>query len=158
MIAVIGDTHLPRGARRLPETCLRLLEQAALIVHVGDFTARSVLEELRELAPVAAVYGNVDEPALRAELPERLVVEAEGVRIGLVHDAGPGTGRHERLRAWFPGCDVVAYGHSHLPELARSGGTWLVNPGSPTERRRAPGHTMAVVTQRAPELVDLDPA
>jgi uncharacterized protein len=96
----------------------------------------------------------MDEPALRAALPPRLVVEAEGLRIGLLHDAGPTAGRHERLRAAFPDCDVVAYGHTHMPELARAGDTWIVNPGSPTERRRAPEHTM-IVLDGEPQLVSL---
>jgi uncharacterized protein len=126
-----------------------------LIVHVGDFTAASVLDDLRTRAAVAAVHGNVDEPSLRQTLPERLVVEAGGVRIGLVHDAGARAGRYERLREWFPGCDVVAYGHTHMPEVARSDGVWIVNPGSPTERRRAPTHTMVVLAGPAPELVEL---
>ncbi len=101
------------------------------------------------------MHGNVDEPALRRALPERLVVEAGGVRIGLVHDAGVRAGRHERLRAWFPDCDVVAYGHTHMPEVTWSDGTWIVNPGSPTERRRAPAHTMAVLAGPTPDLVEL---
>lgn len=134
---------------------MRLLERADLVVHVGDFTALSVLDELRDLAPVAAVHGNMDEPALRGTLPERLVVEAEGLRIGLVHDAGPARRRHERLLAAFPGCDVVAYGHSHLPEVTRVEDTWVVNPGSPTERRRAAAHTMVVVAAGRPEVVEL---
>jgi putative phosphoesterase len=125
-------------------------------VHVGDFTASSVLEELRELGPVEAVHGNMDEPALRRALPERAIVDAERMRIGLVHDAGPTSGRHERLAGRFGGCDLIAYGHSHVPELARAGETWIVNPGSPTERRRAPSHTMVVVSAGVPELVHLD--
>lgn len=133
-----------------------MLESADLVLHVGDFTALSVLEELRELAPVEAVHGNMDEPALRHALPERTIVEAEGMRIGLVHDAGRAAGRHDRLLAGFGGCDLVAYGHSHVPELACLGETWIVNPGSPTERRRAPAHTMAVVRAGEPELVFLD--
>jgi uncharacterized protein len=102
---------------------------------------------------VHAVRGNMDEPALRSALPERLVVEAEGLRIGLVHDAGLPPGRAERLVRWFPECDVIAYGHSHLPEIGRSGPTWIVNPGSPTERRRAPAHTMVAIRGGVPELV-----
>ena len=97
----------------------------------------------------------MDEPALMAALPERLVAEAEGLRIGLVHDAGPRRGRHERLRAAFPDCDLIVYGHSHEPEVALAGGTWIVNPGSPTERRRASAHTMAVVEAGVPRLVEL---
>ena len=115
-----------------------------------------MLEELRELAPVEAVQGNMDEPALQAVLPERAILDAEGMRIGLIHDAGRRAGRHNRLLRGFVGCDLVAYGHSHVPELARAGETWIVNPGSPTERRRAAAHTMVVVRAGAPELVRLD--
>jgi putative phosphoesterase len=114
-----------------------------------------VLEELREFAPVEAVHGNMDEPALKAELPERRVVEAEGLHIALVHDPGPSTGRPERLREWFPTCGFIAYGHTHAPEVARVHGAWIVNPGSPTERRRAPAHTMVVVRNGRPELLEL---
>jgi hypothetical protein len=133
-----------------------VLRASSLILHVGDLTSRATLSALELIAPVRAVHGNMDEPELRAELPDRRIVEAEGLRIGLVHDAGPAGGRHERLLGWFPGCDVVAYGHTHVPELARSGGMWIVNPGSPTERRRAPNHSLAVVRGGAPELVVLD--
>jgi uncharacterized protein len=146
---------MPRGARRLPDECRRLLEAADLIVHVGDLTGAEMLEELRRLGPVAAVHGNMDEPALKAALPERLVVEAEGLAIGLVHDPGPAAGRHERLAAGFPGCHLVTYGHTHLPEVTKAGEAWIVNPGSPTERRRAPARTMAVVERGEPRLVVL---
>jgi uncharacterized protein len=135
---------------------VRLLEEASLIVHVGDFTSATVLAELRAFAPVAAVHGNMDDLELKAALPERLVVQAGGTRIGLVHDGGRAQGRSERLAAAFPDCGIVAYGHSHWPEIAREGRTWLVNPGSPTERRRAPAHTMAVLRDGHPELVRLD--
>jgi uncharacterized protein len=125
-------------------------------VHTGDFTAIGVLDELRSLGPpVAAVQGNMDEPALRETLPLRVVVEAEDVRLGVVHDAGPARGRSERLLELFPGCDVVVYGHSHLPVLEAVGGRWIVNPGSPTERRRASAHTVAVVEEGVPRLVEI---
>ena len=156
MIALLGDTHMPRGSRALPDGCLRVLEAADLILHTGDLTGDSVLALLEAYAPVRAVQGNMDEWPLRERLPERVTVEAEGLRIGLVHDAGPAAGRHARLRAWFPACEIVAYGHTHQPEIARGEGVWIVNPGSPTERRRAPGHTMAVVRDGSPELVALD--
>jgi uncharacterized protein len=135
---------------------VEILRQASVIVHTGDLTAAAVLDELSSLAPVEAVGGNMDAPELRARLPERRIVEAEGLRVGVVHDAGPAAGRAERLAGWFPGCDLAAYGHTHLPELARHGDLWVVNPGSPTERRRAPGHTMAVVRDGEPLLVRLD--
>jgi putative phosphoesterase len=153
VLALVGDTHLPRGSRRLPDACLALLREASLVVHLGDFTAAPVLEDLRALAPVAAVHGNMDEWPLREALPERLVVEAEGLTIGLVHDPGPAPGRHERLRRLFPDCGLVAYGHTHLPEATLVDGVWFVNPGSPTERRRAPSHTMAVLREGTPEIV-----
>lgn len=133
-----------------------MLQAASLVLHVGDFTAASVLADLEAIAPVAAVRGNMDDAALRALLPERRVVQAEGLRIGLVHDPGPVAGRHERLLRWFPDCSVVAYGHTHVPEVTRAGETWVLNPGSPTERRRSPSHSLAVVRAGAPDLVVLD--
>jgi uncharacterized protein len=156
VIALLGDTHMPRGGRTLPDGCLRVLDAADLVLHVGDFTDDSVLALLEAYAPVHAVRGNMDGWPLRERLPERVTVEAEGLRIGLVHDAGPAARRHARLRGWFPGCGLVAYGHTHLPEVAFADGVWIVNPGSPTERRRASGHTMAVVREGRPELVSLD--
>jgi uncharacterized protein len=133
-----------------------VLRASSLILHVGDFTSLSVLSALERLAPVQAVHGNMDDPELRAALPDRRVVEAAGLRIGLVHDAGPVRGRHGRLLGWFPACDVIAYGHTHVAEVVRPGGAWIVNPGSPTERRRSPSHSLAVVRHGAPELVVLD--
>ena len=84
----------------------------------------------------------MDWPDLRAVLPRSHVVEAGGARIGVIHDPGPRAGRAERLAARFPGCGAVIYGHTHMPELTLHGETWVLNPGSPTERRRAPTHTM----------------
>lgn len=128
-------------------------------MHAGDFTAVPVLEELRELAPVEGVVGNMDEPALRELLPERRVVEVEGARLGIVHVAGPRVGRGERLVSKFPGCDTVVYGHTHVPEVSRVGDVWVLNPGSPTERRGAPAHAMLMLAidsgQIRPELVTL---
>jgi uncharacterized protein len=155
MIALLGDTHLPRGTRRLPDECLRLLAESEAMLHVGDFTEASVLETLRELGPVHGVHGNMDEWPVREALPKRLVTEIGGLRIGLVHDAGTAPSRHARLRAWFPGCALIAYGHTHEPEATLVDGVWIVNPGSPTERRTAPEHTMAVIEEGVPLLVSL---
>jgi putative phosphoesterase len=150
---------MPRGARRLPVECLQLLAASDLILHAGDVVAAGVLEELARLAPLEAVRGNMDEPALQAALPEQQVVEVEGRRIGMVHEAGPAAGRAERLVARFPGCDGVAYGHTHVPEVTRHGSTWILNPGSPTERRRAPARAMIVLevgrSGFRPRLVEL---
>jgi uncharacterized protein len=138
------------------------LRAADLIVHGGDFSAASVLEELRALGPpVHAVHGNADEPALRAALPKELVVEVEQARIGVVHIPGPAAGREERLVRRFPDCDAVVFGHTHLPVVARHGRVWLLNPGSPTERRRGPFHSflrLRVAGRRiSPELVEIRP-
>jgi putative phosphoesterase len=150
---------MPRGSRRLPDECLRELAASDLILHAGDVVSASVLEELRALAPVEAVHGNMDEPALKAALPETRVVELAGARIGMVHEPGPAAGRAARLRARFPDCDAVIYGHTHLPEVTRQGSTWILNPGSPTERRRAPSRTMIVIEagggRLEPRLVEL---
>lgn len=111
-----------------------------------------VLHELEQLAPVAGVFGNNDEPALVELLPERRVVELEGVRLGMVHDAGRRAGRAGRLAGQFPGCDAVVYAHSHVPEATCEGGFWLLNPGSPTDRRRAPARSMLELTLNAGEI------
>jgi putative phosphoesterase len=136
---------MPRGARRLPRACLEALERADHVLHGGDLVAASVLEELSAIAPVDAVAGNMDDATLQAALPARRTVEIEGVRIGMVHDGGPRLGREERLRRAFPACGAVIYGHTHVPQLERHGDVWIVNPGSPTERRGAPRHSMALL-------------
>ena len=160
-LAVIADTHLPRGSRRLPDECVRRLRSADLILHAGDFCTVEVLRELEHYAPVLGVFGNNDEPALAELLPERRVVEVEGARIGMLHDAGRPERRARRLDGMFRGCRAVVYGHSHVPELARGDSLWLLNPGSPTERRRAPARSMTeiVATPRAfrPRLVTFSP-
>jgi putative phosphoesterase len=160
LIAVIADTHLPRGSRRLPAACVERLRAADLVLHAGDLTSAAFLEELRALGPpVLAVYGNMDEPALREALPKELVVEAEEARIGMVHIPGPAVGREARLSARFPECDAVVYGHTHIPQVELVEGRWILNPGSPTERRRAPRHTLIElhVTGKVlqPRLIDL---
>lgn len=160
LVGAISDTHLPRGARRLPEACLERLRRADLILHGGDLSTVALLEELRALGPpLRAVWGNADELALRELLPKELVVEAGGARIGMVHVPGPAAGREERLVRRFPGCDAVLYGHTHLPALERHGDVWLLNPGSPTERRRGPFHSMLLLEigngEVRPDLVRL---
>ena len=156
MIALIGDTHLRDGLGRLPAGCVELIDRADHVLHVGDLVTLPVLLELRAYGEVTAVRGNVDDAEVAGKLPERAIVEAEGVRFGLVHDPGVAAGRHDRLREWFPGCDAIAYGHTHQPGIARSGRTWILNPGSPTQRRRAPTHTMIVIEAGEPVLVDLE--
>jgi uncharacterized protein len=160
-LAIIADTHLPRGSRRLPDECIRTLARADLILHGGDFSTLAVLRELEGYAPVVGVVGNNDEPALVELLPERRIVELAGVRIGMVHHAGRRAGRGARLARMFPECDAVVYAHSHMPEVEREGRVWIVNPGSPTERRRAPARSMVeAVTHQGvfrPKLVTFRP-
>jgi putative phosphoesterase len=150
---------MPRGTRRLPAECLRRLESADLILHAGDVVGASVLAELEQLAPVEAVAGNMDEPALLAALPERRVVDVADARLAMVHVAGPAAGRGDRLARAFPGCDAVVYGHTHVPEVTRAGDLWVLNPGSPTERRGAQAHFMLMLEvvsgEIRPELVTL---
>jgi putative phosphoesterase len=117
---------------------------AGLTIHLGDFSELDVLEELRQLGPLAAVHGNVDSVELRRELPEQLSLELEGVTLGMLHDAGPARGRLERMRARFPDADAVLFGHSHMPLHETRDGFQIFNPGSPTERRRAPNRSMGV--------------
>ena len=116
-----------------------------LILHAGDFTSPEVLAELESLGPpVAAVHGNVDSEDLRRRLPEARIVEAGGTRIAMVHDAGPATGRLTRMRARFPDADACVFGHSHIPLHEERDGFQIFNPGSPTDRRRQPRHTMGL--------------
>jgi putative phosphoesterase len=143
----------------LPAECLRRLAGADLILHAGDVVAAGVLEELAQRAPVEAVAGNMDEPVLLAALPERRIVDVGGARIGMVHVPGPAVGRGGRLAGAFPGCDAVVYGHTHLSDVSQAGAVWILNPGSPTERRGSPVHSMLMLEVEAgeirPELVTL---
>jgi putative phosphoesterase len=122
------------------------MRAADLIVHAGDFSQPSLLADLRELGPVAAVHGNVDSPELRRDLPETISLELGDVVLGVIHDAGPAKGRLDRLRASFPDADAVVFGHSHMPLHEERDGFQIFNPGSPTERRRAPHHSMGEAT------------
>jgi putative phosphoesterase len=142
-VAAIADTHLPRGSRRLPESCLAELRRADAILHAGDLTGLSFLDELFGLGPpVHAIHGNADEPSVQERLPAELTIELAGVPIALVHVPGPRAGREERLRRRFPDVAAVVYGHTHVPQVERVDGTWILNPGSPTERRRAPSRAL----------------
>jgi uncharacterized protein len=148
LIAVISDTHLPRGNRRLPQACVERIAEADLLLHAGDLSTLEVLRELEAMGPpLLGVHGNVDSADVRRLLPAERVVEAEGVRIAIVHDAGPSAGRLERMRRRFgEQADVLVFGHSHLPLHEESpDGFQIFNPGSPTERRRAPTHTMGLI-------------
>lgn len=147
-VLVLSDTHLgpSRPNRRLPHAVFEAAVEADVILHAGDVVDASVLRELGLHAPVHAVLGNNDHGL---GLPERLVVEVGGATVAMIHDSGTREGRAARLRRWFPDADVVVFGHSHLPwhEIDRREADDHVqhslNPGSPTERRRAPAATFA---------------
>ena len=148
MIAVVADTHLPRGKRVLPNRCRELLEEAELIVHAGDWSEIGVLEMFAAIGPpVVGVHGNVEDSAIRTRLPERAEFLAGDHIVGVTHDAGPKRGRLERMRREFPAADAVIFGHSHIPliEVDRESGFQIFNPGSPTERRRAPTRSMGIL-------------
>jgi uncharacterized protein len=143
LAAVIADTHIPRRARALPESLLPHLERADLILHAGDLMDPTLLDDVAAHAPVLAVRGNLDPPAAR--LPEVLRFEFGGVSIAMIHDSGRKKGRRNRMKRRFPDARVVVFGHSHIPWLEDEEGLLLLNPGSPTDRRRQPEHTFALL-------------
>jgi putative phosphoesterase len=146
LIGLIADTHMTGARRTLPPTCIERLAGCELILHAGDVMTEEALAGIQAIGPpVEAVLGNVDSLELRRTLPpERLIALPGGARVGMVHDAGPASGRLARLRLRFPDADAVVFGHSHLPLHEREGDFQIFNPGSPTQRRRAPGHTMGL--------------
>jgi putative phosphoesterase len=143
LAAVIADTHIPRRAKVLPESLLPHLEQADLILHAGDLMDPALLERLAIYAPARAVRGNLDPE--EAKLPDVLEFAFGGVRIAMIHDSGRKKGRRSRMRRRFPQARVVVFGHSHIPWLEDEEGLLLLNPGSPTDRRRQPVHTFALL-------------
>jgi putative phosphoesterase len=152
---VLSDTHLrDDGGRRLPDVVYEALLVADAVLHCGDVVERTLLDELANYGPVSAVLGNND-VTLRGTLPERRVVELDGVRVGMVHDSGLTKGRAARMRRAFPTCDLVVFGHSHAPvdELGIDGQR-LLNPGSPTQRRRQSHPTFATFTVDAGRITD----
>ena len=155
-LVVLADTHVPDGSgRTLPDQVLAALEGADAVLHAGDVTGAELLETLGAHAPVHAVLGNND-VSLVGRLPERLELELEGVRVAMVHDSGARQGRGRRLRAWFPGADLVVFGHSHLPEdEVDDSGQRRFNPGSCTQRRRAPSRTFGVLEVADGRIVEL---
>ncbi len=143
---VLADTHIGRRSRRrLPDAAYAHLAEADVILHAGDVLVPELLDELRGFAPVHAVLGNND-GELVGLLPETLVIRLDGVELGMVHDSGPAKGRAARLRRRFPSADLVVFGHSHIPwNEPGLDGQILFNPGSPTERRSQPAHTLGRV-------------
>lgn len=161
-VLIVSDTHVADAAR-LPAQLLLLAERADHIVHAGDLVSLEVVRVLQQFATVTAVHGNVCARDVVHELPEQAVVDIAGVQLGVRHIAGARVGRHERLVALMPGCDVRIYGHTHEPEISQlEDGSWIVNPGSPTQRRSASHHTVVWLEIHHgiahPELIVIDEA
>ncbi|WP_119066041.1 metallophosphoesterase family protein [Rubrobacter indicoceani] len=142
-VVAISDTHLPRRAKRLPDGLLLYLKAADLILHAGDLMDPALLDELETYAPTLAVCGNLDPPDSR--LPETREFGIGEIKVAMIHDSGRREGRARRMRRQFPEARVVVFGHSHIPLLQDDGDLMLLNPGSPTDKRRQPDFTFAVL-------------
>jgi putative phosphoesterase len=153
-LLLLADTHVPKRARALPEQVWRAVEAADLVGHAGDWVEPELLDELEaRSARLLAVWGNNDGAGLRARLPEVARATVDGVRIAVVHETGSAAGREARCDAAYPGTDLLVFGHSHIPwDSTTPGGLRLLNPGSPTDRRRQPVCTMRTVVADAGEL------
>ncbi|MFJ8762279.1 metallophosphoesterase [Streptomyces cyaneofuscatus] len=147
-LLLVADTHVPRRARRLPDELLRAAERADVVLHAGDWVDMATLELLEGRARrLVGVYGNNDGPELRARLPEVARVRLGGLAFGVVHETGAARGREARCAALHPELDVLVFGHSHIPwDTEAPGGLRLLNPGSPTDRRRQPYCTYMTCT------------
>lgn len=155
-LLLLADTHLPRRARDLPARVWEEAAAADLVVHAGDWVEASLLDDLEALGPVLGCWGNNDGFDLRSRLPEVARATVEGVRIAVVHETGPSAGRTERMAAAYPDADVLVFGHSHIPwDTTAAGGLRLLNPGSPTDRRRQPHCTYLTATAADGALRDV---
>lgn len=138
-LLLIADTHLPRRARDLPAPVWEAVDAADLVVHAGDWVTPDLLDAVGERTPVLACWGNNDGPELRARLPEVARAVLDGVRVAVVHETGDSKGREARCSTRFPDTDLLVFGHSHIPwDTTTATGLRLLNPGSPTDRRRQP--------------------
>ena len=153
-LLLLADTHVPKRARALPEQVWRAVEAADLVIHAGDWVEAALLDELEARASrVIGVWGNNDGDDLRSRLPEIARVVVDGIRIAVVHETGPAAGREARCDADYPHDDVLVFGHSHIPwDTVTPNGLRLLNPGSPTDRRRQPVATMMTVVADAGRL------
>ena len=156
-LLIMADTHVPKRARDLPGQVWREVETADVVLHAGDWVDVGLLDELEARAHrLVGVWGNNDHGALRERLPEVARVDIEDIRIGVVHETGPAKGREARCGAQFPGLDVLVFGHSHIPwDSVAPTGLRLLNPGSPTDRRRQPFCTYLPATAEDAVLRDV---
>jgi putative phosphoesterase len=156
-IVLIADTHVPKRAPGLPRALWSAIEVADLVIHAGDWVDVRLLDELESRARrLVGVVGNNDGAALRARLPEVAGVDVEGVRFAVVHETGPAVGREMRMDAAFPNTDALVFGHSHIPwDTVSPAGMRLLNPGSPTDRRRQPLGTFMTAVADDGALTDV---
>ncbi|MCT9625341.1 metallophosphoesterase [Pseudarthrobacter sp. SL88] len=142
-ILLIADTHVPKRARELPTQVWSAVERADVVFHAGDWVDTFLLDEFEQRSRrMVGVYGNNDGPDLRARLPETAAVTLDGIRFAMVHETGQAKGRELRCEALYPDADVLVFGHSHIPwDTTSPRGLRLLNPGSPTDRRRQPACT-----------------
>jgi putative phosphoesterase len=142
-LVIVSDTHVPQRAKALPATLWAAIEEADVVIHAGDWNGAPLLDEFeRRSARLLAVYGNNDGDELRNRLPEVARATLDGIRFAVVHETGGREGREARMAAAFPETDVLIFGHSHIPwDTVAPGGLRLLNPGSPTDRRRQPRAT-----------------
>jgi putative phosphoesterase len=145
---VIADTHVPRRARDLPPALWAAIDAADVVIHAGDWVTASLVRAIEERATLLGVYGNNDGADVRALLPEVARASYGGVRVAVVHETGAATGRERRMDAAYGGtADLLVFGHSHIPwDTMTPGGLRLLNPGSPTDRRRQPTGTWVEAT------------
>jgi uncharacterized protein len=154
-LALLSDTHAPRYWKACPPEVARHLEGVDLILHAGDACRATVLEELAGFAPVRAVLGNNDTPDVAAwGAPATLRLDLDGLPVAMIHDAGPAPGRTRRMRDRFPGAQLVVFGHSHIPLDLAADGIRIINPGSPTDKRRQPKGTMGLLRVEAGRLLE----
>jgi putative phosphoesterase len=156
-LLIMADTHVPKRARDLPGELWREVDTADVVFHAGDWVDVGLLDELEARARrLIGVFGNNDHGVLRERLPEVARVEIEGIRFGVVHETGPSKGRETRCSAQFPELDVLVFGHSHIPwDTQAPNGLRLLNPGSPTDRRRQPVCTYLTATVEGTKLRDV---
>jgi len=156
-LLLLADTHVPVRARDLPPQVWTAVEAADAVLHAGDWVDVALLDALQTRSRrVVGVWGNNDGPALRARLPEVADVRLGGVRFAVVHETGPAAGREERCADRYPDSDVLVFGHSHIPwDTTARTGLRLLNPGSPTDRRRQPACTYMTLTAHRGRLADV---
>ncbi|TGD89997.1 metallophosphoesterase [Mycolicibacterium sp. CH28] len=156
-LLLLADTHIPKRARDLPAEVWHEVEQADVVIHAGDWVEIALLDELGERSNrLVACWGNNDGPDLRSRLPERAEVTLDGLRFTVVHETGAASGREARMAVRYPHTDVLVFGHSHIPwDTTAQTGLRLLNPGSPTDRRRQPFCTYMTATTRRGVLADV---